>query len=202
MNHVSEHCYVLRDKKGFTLIELIIAVAMMAMLSAITISNFRSAEKQKRLAFASDILVNAIRSGQNFGLTSKQIPTSNCIVGSISGKSAKSFIVQIGNSQALTLYAIDKCDVANVLEAYTIPQGTRIKANSLTLDANPVSDLQIKFTPPFSIQTASSSATVNQGAFASFNLANVSVELLDGSASKTVIIDGISGKIGEWIQSN
>lgn len=181
--------------KGFTLIELIIAVAMVAILSTITIANFRKAERQKRLDLAVDLSVNGIRNAQNFGLTAKQISSSLCQVGGINDKAPKSYIIVFNTNS--TLYGEDKCNNVIAIESYQLPLNTRIQASGLKINGNSVSNLQVKFSPPFAVMTVSSDTTLGQGPFTSFTQATVTLENTETGSVQTVTIDGVSGKIGD-----
>lgn len=182
---------------GFTLIELVIAIAIIALISAISISNFRQGERQKRLAFAAESVTNALRNTQNLTLTSKQIEASSCTIGVINDKAPASYILVFAPSKPAMLYGVDKCGTVHTIDTYDLPYNTRYQAGGYLLNSNPVSTLQIKFQPPFSVMTASTDASVNLGVFNSFNNISLKVEPVSGSGSRTVTIDGISGRIGE-----
>lgn len=190
--------YNLQPNFGFTLIEVIVVMAMIALISTITIASFRTGEKNKRLKFSADIITNAIRNGQNFSLSSRQIANSNCVVAGRPAKEAVSYIIFFNTIQSPTLYGIDKCSTANVIETYPLNPQTRIRSpNGLSVNSIPVTDLQFKFTLPFASLTYSNSSSVNQGTFNTFTSAAIIVEHLDATAARTVSVDGISGRIGE-----
>jgi hypothetical protein len=72
-----------------------------------------------------------------------------------------------------------------------------MQSNGYRLDSSPVSSLQIKFTPPFARISATIGNSANVGTFNTFTTATITVESTDGEVSKTVTVDGVSGRIGE-----
>lgn len=178
---------------GFTLIEMLVVIFILALISSVSIANYRKAERQKRVAIAADIVTNAIRNAQNFSLTSRQLAASSCV----QGKSPKSYIIFFSFSQTLELYGVDKCDASFLIESYVYPTSTRIQSSGYKLNGSSVASLQAKFTPPFAKLTASSGSNINTGTFNTFTTATVTVEATDGSFSKIVTVDGVSGRIGE-----
>ena len=180
------------SNKAFTLVEMLIVLAMVAIISTVTVVNFRIAEKQKQIGYTADGVVSALRNAQNLTLTSKQIIVSAC-----ADKAPKEYQLQIDlSSTAYNLVAVDNCSNTVNLETYKLQSGTRFRANSAKL-CNPVcnsgSILRIKFVPPFAAITG----TVNNpNAFLGFTTAEVIVESTDAQRSKIIKIDGLSGKIG------
>lgn len=188
--------YNLQPNSGFTLIELIISMAVVSLVAAATIASFRNGEKNQSLASASDLITNAARNAQNFALTSKQIANSTCVLNTILTKDPVSYVIFFTPSQTQQLYGIDKCGTANLIESYSLPPKIQVQSNGYRLNGAAVAALQIKFTPPFATMTASSNTTINQGVFNLFAAGSVIVEVAGGQA-KTVVVDGISGRIGE-----
>ncbi|OGE87570.1 MAG: hypothetical protein A3J07_05020 [Candidatus Doudnabacteria bacterium RIFCSPLOWO2_02_FULL_49_13] len=178
---------------GFTIIELLVVMFIVAMIATISIANFRKGQKQKELAQAADTVISGIRNAQNFTLTSKQIAASACG----QGKAAQSYIVIFTASQTIELYGIDKCGVSNFLERYGYTPNIRVQANGYKIDGISTASLQLKFIPPFGAVTASTSSSVGSGPFSNFTRSTISIEILDGSAAKTVTVDGVAGRIGE-----
>jgi prepilin-type N-terminal cleavage/methylation domain-containing protein len=184
-------------QKGFTLIELIVAIAVLVLISSISIANFRQGERQKSLSFAADTVTNSIRNAQNLTLTSKQIDKSTCTVGVINDKAPQSYILAFLPSSPATLYGVDKCNTVHNIESYNLPPKTSFQTNGLKINGSTVPGLQIKFTPPFANMTSSNNTTANQGVFSAFTTASVTMKPSNGSELRTVTIDGVSGRIGE-----
>ena len=183
----------IKNHEGFTLIEMLVVMFIITTISTISITNFRKGQKQKELAIAADGVINAIRNAQNFTLASRQIQNSTCN----QGKVPVAYIIEFSQSQAMNLYGIDKCSNVNSIESYRYPQNVRVQTNGYKIGSGSVSALQIKFSPPFGQMTVSESASANQGPFNNFTTSSIVIELSDASATKTISIDGVAGRIGE-----
>jgi prepilin-type N-terminal cleavage/methylation domain-containing protein len=61
------------QKKGFTLIEVVVVVAIIAIMSAVIFSSVSSGRSQSAVDAATRTLVNSIRELQQYALTGKQI---------------------------------------------------------------------------------------------------------------------------------
>lgn len=173
---------------GFTLIEMLVVIFMIGIISTISITNFRAAERSKRVLLASDIVVNAIRNTQNFTLTGKNNPgtASNC--------QTPRYVVNILYPNRLTIYEWNSCGGYDQVETFTLPANTRFQANGLKLNGvNAAIAVAFYFTPPF----ASMTAQADSGGKIVFTTATLTVESTDGVVSKTVTVDGVSGRIGE-----
>lgn len=182
----------MKQQKGFTLIELIITIAILTILATVSVSNFREGERSRRVALASDAAINAVRNAQNMTLTAKQIASSTC-----ANKGPKSYIANIEYSAQIVIYGEDNCGNFYAVETFKLPVNAAVKANSLTVNGSPVGELQIKFSTPFAGMSISTDPNLGTGPFNSFISAEIGIELTDASRFKTVLIDGVSGKIGE-----
>lgn len=65
------------QKKGFTLIEVVVVVAIIAIMSAVIFSNVNSGRSQSAVDAATRTLANAIRELQQYSLTGKQMVTNS-----------------------------------------------------------------------------------------------------------------------------
>ncbi|MEJ0021796.1 MAG: type II secretion system protein [Candidatus Doudnabacteria bacterium] len=184
---------------GFTLIELMVVLFITTMIAGISVANFRAAEKQKQAVIAGDTVVNAIRNAQNFTLTGKNTNNTDATC-----RVPQYYYITFNYSGAIVLSAVHNnnsagtCSSApDTIETYPLPINTRIKASGLVLDgAIASSSISFMFMPPFGVLTAGKDiGTINATTTAAFTTATISVETLEGSASKTVTIDGIAGKI-------
>lgn len=175
-----------KQQPGFTLIEMLVAMALVAILATVVIANYREANKRKSVQFAADSVINALREAQNNAVTGLQIQTS-CV----QGKAAVSFAANfIAGTNFYTITALDKCANTITLKNQTIPKGTLIKSTGLLLNGGGVASLNIKFTPPFGNTEASTG-----GAAASYVSSTITLESADGTITKTVTVDGISSRI-------
>ena len=176
---------------GFTLVELLVVVTMTVIISLVSVVNFRAAEKKKRVSLASDTVTSVARSTQTFALAGKNTNNSN-----VACRVPQYYYISFDTADKthVTIKAQNTCGTGDLIETFTLPQNTQIRVNGITLDGTLVnSTLLIYFTPPFGQITASKDG----GSSASFTTANIIVESVDGSVSKTVTVDGVAGKIGE-----
>lgn len=181
---------------GFTMIEMVVAIFIMITLTFVSISNMRKGEKQKKLAFAADGLVNSLRVAQNYALSGRVLPDS----ATCANRSPQAYEVAFYRlSNQYTLSAVDYCGTSPspVVETYTLPEGTILRNGGMTVcnpGCNNSEVVIVRFAPPFAKMTAATSPT---GGHAPFNTVNLTVQDLNASAQRTVTIDGISGRIGE-----
>lgn len=182
-------------QKAFTLIELIIAIAMLALIAGVSVANFRSGERQKRLSFAVDGVINGIRNAQNLTLTARQIAASTCTINNNPDRAPKFYWITFNkNSTAYSLNATDKCDQNYLIETYTLPQGIEIaQTNGIQVNGVSGNVVSVLFEPPFALQTA----YLDSSSRASFTSTKISLQIIGNATSRTVTIDGISGRIGE-----
>ena len=182
------------NKRGFTLVEMLIVIVITGIIATVSIANYRQGERQKKVAIAADTVVNSIRNAQNFALTSRQILGSTCA----QGKAPASYLIYFSVTSQMELYGIDKCNNFNLIENYTYPPGTRVSNGGYLADDVVVSALQFKFTPPFAKLTLSTNSSgANAGTFSSFTTAQILVQSTDGQINKAVTVDGVAGRIGE-----
>lgn len=168
---------------------MIVVIFIVATISGISVANFRGAEKQKRAVIAVDTVVASLRQAQNSTLTGKN--TNNA---DPSCRVPQFYYVIFGYSSAYSLLAYNNCGTLDLIESYNLPANTRVKANGLVLGSTvATSNLSVVFYPPF----ATIKAGVDNGGYNTFTTATIQVETTDGSATKTVTIDGVAGRIGE-----
>jgi prepilin-type N-terminal cleavage/methylation domain-containing protein len=181
--------WAMKQTKGFTLIELLVAMFILLMITSLTLANFRSGERQKRAVIATDTVVNALRNAQNFTLTGKNTTNSTP-----SCRTVREYIITISYSSPVNLSAYNTCGTLDPVETYTLPAGTRIKASGLVLDGTTAaSSLSFAFYPPFGIVKANRGS----GAYNNFTTARITIETLDGAFTRTIEVNGVSGRIGE-----
>jgi len=176
-------------QKGFTLIELVVVTAMIAIIAGISVANFRAGEKQKRAQIAVDTVISSIRVAQGFTLNGKN--TNNINAGC---RVSQYYYLVFGYGTAYSILANNNCGTTDLIETDTLPTNTRIKANGLVLNGTvAASNLSIVFYPPF----AATRAGKDNSGYNTFTTATITVETTDGTVSKTATVDGVAGRIGE-----
>lgn len=175
---------------GFTLIELLVVTFIMVTLSTISVANFRQGEKRKRATIASETVINVLRTAQNYALSGKQTNNAdpNC-------RTPQYYFVRVNYSGGLNLRAVNNCGTQEFLESFSLPTNTRVKANGLVMNGSTVAGtrLHVYFLAPF----GSVRAAVDGDSMTIFSTASVIIETSDGSISRTVVVDGVAGRIGE-----
>lgn len=181
--------HIPNSNKGFTLIELIVSIFILVTLSSFVMVNYRQGEKKRKVALAADGVINAVRLAQTYALAGKQIEATSCV-----NRSAKSYRINFDASATYIIYAEDNCsNPLFEIQRFNLPAQTQMKAGELKLDNGSINSLSVMFTPPF----GKISASANGGAFGAFTTGTVGMEASDGQSSKSVTIDGVSGRIGE-----
>lgn len=186
------------NTSGFTIIEMVVVIGMIAIIAGISIINFRQGQKQRAVALAFDSITNAIRTAQNLTQSGKIIPADAVLIagpGGCADPAALDYYISFTLTSSFTIYAEDKCVPKSVyqIQQFTLPVNTAVSTLSLNVNDGNQTALDIKFTPPFAILTASGSG----GGFASFTGLTITVSLTGGGPAKVITVDGISGRIGE-----
>ncbi|HEX5429495.1 MAG TPA: prepilin-type N-terminal cleavage/methylation domain-containing protein [Patescibacteria group bacterium] len=180
---------------GFTLIELLVAMAIIALLATVVLSNFNQGNRSRATALAADVVSNSFRTAQNDALNPQSFPGFSCSSGKVPAEYHLYF--DSNTPTYYTLNAVDKCgDAPVLLQRFTLANNVVIKKNNgLAVDSTGVGSdggtIELKFLPPFSQVTAS----FNGGDYEEFNSAEVILESSDGSSSRTITFDGVSGRV-------
>jgi prepilin-type N-terminal cleavage/methylation domain-containing protein len=193
-----------RHQNGFTLIELVIVMAMTALIATVMLANFRNGDKSKRVGLAADGIVNVARLAQNYAISGKQIAGNLTAASGTrcpTDYTAAYYEVDLDQSSGnVNLYAVDKCGAVFQIDSYPMASGAHIKNNSIsrtlctpTCSTSTFSTMAVRFTPPFGKSTA---GVIAGPIFLEFSSIDLVVESTDGARSKSVKIDGISGRIG------
>ncbi len=188
-----------KTQKGFTLLELIITIFMLAMISTLLLANFRKGERVKRVAITVDGIVNLLRLAQNYALAGKQIDTLPCS-GETGATEFRVVVDRTTNPPAASILGYNKCFSPVTLDTFKFPAGVNLKTNGVQYTVcNPscvstnYDAVLVRFKPPF----AKMDASVNNGRlFSSFSKTEITLEVTDGTISKDFTIDGVSGRIG------
>ena len=178
---------------GFTLVELIIVIFIMALLSTLSIANFHNGQRQRAVAIAADTVSNALLNAQNFTLAGKKTNNANASCRAVAAYYVNFFTA---SPTTFSLYALNNCLTNDTIETYTLPANTRIKTNGLKLGGSTAqTQLGVIFVPPFATLKALFDSPGPP--YNTFSTAQIIVESNDGSVSRTVIVDGLSGRIGQ-----
>src|SRR5438105_3633871 len=156
-----------KNKFGFTLIELIVVISIMAILTLITVANFRQGEKQKRVGLASDTVISSLRDAQTYALAGKNTNNSNPAC-TIPQYYRVDFYYSIDST--IYVYARNACSSTDSIEVNQLPQSTRIKAGGLSVNGTPIASttLFLSFSIPYGNLTIS---TDNAATFSTFTQA-------------------------------
>lgn len=142
----------LRSQRGFTLVEMIVVIAILAMLSAMVVVNFRNTEKMNAVRLGAEQFVGALREAQNDALAQKRVGDPNKVpaggFGVYVDKSVLSgditFTLFADNGSALGKY--DAADLILRPPPETLPRYSkfaRIRVGDTTVD-----ELSVIFKPP------------------------------------------------------
>jgi prepilin-type N-terminal cleavage/methylation domain-containing protein len=176
---------------GFSLIELLVTMAIIATLSVIVIAGFRAGQNQRSVSLGVDFLTTALRDTQEAALSGKRICPN--------GSAPINFRLDVSaNSTSVSLYG--ECGPDVLITSYSFPQNTKIAAvNSIIISnaaypsGSSVTSVKLRMQTPFAVATASIPADT---AFKPFKNLQIFISTSDGSYSKSVTVDGLSGRVG------
>jgi prepilin-type N-terminal cleavage/methylation domain-containing protein len=192
-----------RNKFGFTLIELMVTISILAFISTIILADFREGDRQKRVFLAADSVTNFFRQAQNYTLTGKQISSNFAAesgVRCINNNSPAYYRTDLSvNSSTIILRGEDTCGAVFKIEDHKFAPNTKVKEHrGIELSRGGVishpSFAIVRFSPPFGKMTVS---TNNGGDYTEFTYLDVVVNYEGTQRARTVRIDGVSGRIGE-----
>jgi prepilin-type N-terminal cleavage/methylation domain-containing protein len=197
-----------KSQRGFTLIELMIIVFIMALLSGALIMNFRAGDRQRRVNLSRDTIISAFRTAQNLTLAGKQIPAASTglaphVRGGTrcgSDNAAMSYWVEFTASNVIDIMVEDRCGAVMRIQQFTLVGQTRfVGTNPFTLTnssgTTSSSTVAIRFAPPFGTTSATTASAPLPAVFNPFITSTVTIEYTDGQRTRTITIDGISGRI-------
>jgi len=165
-----------RSKQGFTLIELIIVTAIMAILASLVVASHRTGQKQYNLSQAGQKLVSNLREAQNMAMSGVDIGIQYCGYG-----------IQINRTARPTSYYFyaDKaasCQTSNnkydgsdeIIETVELPDQVRFQSTS-------PAPIDIFFKPP------EPTTYINQNAGADVS-GTITLEVAGASLTKTITV--------------
>jgi len=198
------------NKKGFSLIEVLVSLTIFAMIMAAVISNFRGGEFRNQLNLAAANVASELRKAQS--MVSAGTPTRVCEVAGVVGENCEDNpglcpadcvehvpfggygLVFIPGAENITFFA--NTDIENdyeelnekVRDLSVSPTG-RVMISSIVTDTGPSTELQVIFMPP-----------ANQIIFAGDvaldpSEAIITLEHINSGETRTITINKISSRI-------
>lgn len=107
-------------KKGMTLIEVIIVIAIVGIMSAISIVSYTTSKRNAELETAAEELVAVLREAQNYSLTGKEI-SSSC-------SNYRVTLTNNSSNYVLRTYTAAGVSCGNINSAYVFKSGVIISA--------------------------------------------------------------------------
>lgn len=194
----------LKNQKGFTIIELLVVLAIMGLFLGAVLVNYARTRGPRNLRIAQNEMVTNIRKVQSYVLSSR-----NTSEGPV-----KYYVLKFDeeNPTQYILQAVqqDYANFSNAVETFNLPTGITISAidtqqpyGSSTVDSRCA---QIAFSLPFNkmfldttcdISGASNSVIRDQGALDNLDNSLATITMLDSQSNTTrsVIINGVSGVV-------
>jgi len=189
-------------QSGFTLIEMTVTIAIMAILATIVLANFKQGNQNRAVALGADTVNSSFRTAQTLSLNPKVLNNSSCA--SPDNIPTEYHIkMDSNNSTSFNLFTYAKCNTNTpiVVQTFQLPQKVRIKQDGLSMITSTGTTLgvgsgggtlEITFTPPFGKLKAS----VNGGTMQTFSQASITLEsATSGTISRRIILDGITGRV-------
>ena len=115
-----------KAKKGFTLIELMVVLAIMAFLATAIVLDIAGQRNNRNIAIAENELLTNIRTAQSYTLSSRLLP---------SGQSAQYYILKFDYSKPTqyilqAVYNVGSSPQLQNIETFTFPSGIQLSSSS------------------------------------------------------------------------
>lgn len=124
-------------KKGFSLVEILIALSIISLLTGISVINYRTKETEISLSRATLKLAQDLRRAQEMALAQKEV----------GGKIPKGYGISLTqDSDTYSLYFVNNLGSQEEIEKISLERGIKIK--SLLIDSKPTSSASVTFKPP------------------------------------------------------
>lgn len=146
-----------QNVSGFTLVELIVIIAIVGFMSATVISGQRVGSEQRKLTLESQKVVQSIRKAQNLAMSAQK---SDC-----PGNTTVPFGIILSSGVPGQYYLVADCDKSLTYNGGDVIMETKILGDSRINSVNPVNvngNVEIFFSPPIpqtSINTSTSDLT-------------------------------------------
>ena len=147
-------------KNGYTLIELMVSIAIISMMTGIFLANYSSANRRTDLTMTAQKMVTDIRLAQNYALGLARYGTTGSTNVPLGGwgvhfsKSRNDQYVVFADDNGDTLYSIGEDDLAKGAQITTLPTNVIIDSISTGNSAD------VTFTPPDPITSINNGVTV------------------------------------------
>lgn len=131
------------NRKGFTLLEMIVVIVIISIMSVLTMSNYNSQKKAKEMQFSAQKIADSIRKAQNYSINIKKLEGYNVSGGyGIHFIPGNSFIIFLDDSvDSNKIYGFEDY----VIETVDLPSGVNIE----NLNGGSVSVADLVFEPPY-----------------------------------------------------
>lgn len=177
-----------KKQSGFTLIELMVSVAIMAILLTVVIANFGAGNQKRNLIVARNVMMSDLRKSQSLAIASKDVTPNH---------PAYSYSVALSTStnRSYSLIGQDNSVPPNLttLISPNLPAKTYVRSISIyrqdgtTLSAN---NLTIQFSVPYGRIALSFD---NSNGYELNDVATITLGTDDGANSVQVIANGVVG---------
>jgi prepilin-type N-terminal cleavage/methylation domain-containing protein len=121
-----------KNKFGFTLLELLIAISIFAILTSLVGISYRSNEKLRQLKDQSQIIVDGLQKAQNMALTGEAVTIDGDLV------VPSSYIFNLNSCTNNCFYTVTAAGTSGSVEL------SKVELKNLSANTN----LQAQFTPP------------------------------------------------------
>lgn len=139
------HKIFYKNKKGFTLIEMLVSVSIIALMAGLYLANYRDTSKNSSLALAAQKLAGDIRLAQNYSLGLKErdgvLPESGWGVNFVKGDNYYTIFSDLNEGSYMM-------EVGEEFNRVNLPRGVTIDSISIGDSVDLENELDVVFLPP------------------------------------------------------
>jgi prepilin-type N-terminal cleavage/methylation domain-containing protein len=190
----------IQSQSGFTLIELITTIGIMALILSLTIANIHGSDASRNVSLAQSNLISDLHKIQAYAVNSEDY-SANVTPSSAWG-------IATTSSTAYTIQSFDNTINQNVQLVSTVQLPTNVQFSSIQIQRPngggtvcPTS-FAVQFTVPYgrvltsySGPSCSNNSNIVSGTLEPNDIITVVISSTTGSASQNVVINGISGNV-------
>lgn len=177
---ISGSRFLLDKGNGFTLVELIVAIAVSAILFGIGVSSFRQTERGQTLGAEADKLASVIRQAQLFSLTGKLESSSRPQGYGVHFTSETDYFIFADDPSASNAWRYDIGEM--ILEQQSLPTGYAFSASPLAIGS-----LDIAFSLPSGLIYINASTPAADEV--------ITITETSAGSTKLITINGVSGQV-------